>query len=128
MNNGKKLIIVTAFLIVLIGAMYLSTVSKYKKTVSSFKFSTVDLSKVPDGEYLGVCDVNLIKAEVRVKVDNHRITKIDILQHKNGKGTPAEAIVEEIINKQSLEVDTVSGATNSSKVILKAIDTALRSY
>lgn len=43
-----------------------------------------------------------------------------------GIGKPAEAIVEDIVENQSIEVDAVSGATNSSRVIMKACENALR--
>ena len=48
-----------------------------------------------------------------------------MLEHKNGQGTPAEVIPEKVVETQTLEVDIVSGATYSSKVILKAIENAL---
>jgi uncharacterized protein with FMN-binding domain len=48
------------------------------------------------------------------------------LKHVNGKGTAAESIPETVVEKQTLQVDSVSGATYSSKVILLAIETALK--
>ena len=42
-----------------------------------------------------------------------------------GKGSQAEKIVNEVVNKQSLDVDLVSGATISSKVIIKSVENAL---
>ena len=38
---------------------------------------------------------------------------------------PAVAVIDEILKSQSLDVDVVSGATNSSKTIMKAIENAL---
>ncbi len=40
-------------------------------------------------------------------------------------GQPAEAIIEDVVEDQSLDVDSVSGATYSSRVILKAIEATL---
>ena len=37
----------------------------------------------------------------------------------------AEGIIDEVIAAQTLQVDTVSGATRSSKAILKAVELAL---
>lgn len=129
MKSPKKIIVIAASIILLAGAAFgtkfLLSVNKYKQTVEGFKFGALDLSKVADGQYIGSCDVDLIQVEVKVKVEDHKITDIVLLQHKNGKGAPAETIIEEVVKKQSLEVDTVSGATNSSKVILKAIEDAL---
>ena len=85
----------------------------------------IDLSNVADGTYEGVYDADLIQVKVAVEVKDHNIKSIDLLQHDNGKGAPAEAVIPEVIASQSLEVDTVSGATNSSKVILKSIEIAI---
>lgn len=77
-----------------------------------------------------VNDVNSITpvyVEVEVSVTEHKITNIKIIEHENGLGGKAEKIVDNIISRQSLEVDAVSGATVSSKCIIKAIENALQS-
>ena len=85
----------------------------------------MDLSNISDGKYTGSCDAVYVGAEVSVTVKDHKITDITLLNHKNERGKPAEVIIENVIKAQSLQVDTISGATNSSKVILKAIENAL---
>jgi uncharacterized protein with FMN-binding domain len=50
----------------------------------------------------------------------------EMLQNqKESQGQGAEIIPEKVIEAQSLKVDSVSGATYSSKVILKAIQDAI---
>jgi len=83
------------------------------------------LNKVKDGSYIGDCNAYIIDSKVKVEVKNHKITDISFVEHKYDRGKPAEAILPKVIAKQSLEVDTISGATNSSKVILKSIEKAL---
>ena len=41
-------------------------------------------------------------------------------------GQPAEAVVEKIISEQRIDVDAVTGATNSSTVLKKAVENALK--
>lgn len=129
MFNIKKIMIISICVIFLtaaaFGIRYLISVNQYKKIVQNIKISNTDISKVTDGEYLGSCDALFIKASVKVTVFNHNISKIDLIEHKNGRGKNAEVIPEKVIKAQSLSVDTVTGATNSSKVILKAIENAL---
>lgn len=48
-----------------------------------------------------------------------------MLEHQNGLGKKAGIINKSVIDNQTLKVDSVSGATVSSKVILKAIENAL---
>ena len=57
--------------------------------------------------------------------ENKEIEKIRILEHKNERGQVAETIVDQIVSEQKIDVDAISGATNSSKVIKKAVENAL---
>ncbi len=85
----------------------------------------IELSNVADGQYEGKQDTSLVKVTVLVTVKDHAITDIRVTRHVNGKGKKAEAIVADVIAKQTTKVDTVSGATGSSMVILKAIENAI---
>lgn len=85
----------------------------------------VDLSKVDDGVYTGSYKVFPIAVEVEVTINVHRITAIELKKHENGQGLPAEMIPQKVVEAQTLKVDAATGATYSSKVILKAIEDAL---
>jgi len=74
---------------------------------------------------MGKHDAKIISAEVSVIVNDGEIIAIDFIEYESGKGEPALAIVDKIIEFQSLDVDTIAGATNSSKTILKAVENAL---
>lgn len=127
---GKRIILVVAILLFLIGAIftcvYLKSVADYKSAVRETYFVGMDISDVPDGVYVGEYDVNFIYAKVEVTVQNGKITGIDILEHKNERGKSAEIVIDKIIEEQKINVDAVSGATNSSTVIKKAVENALR--
>jgi len=112
---------------ILIGGKYLITLQTYKKITSELKIGSVDLTKISDGKYTGSCDAVYVGAKVTVTVKDNKIEDIILLSHKNERGKPAEVIKDEVIKAQSLQVDTISGATNSSKVILKSIENALNS-
>ena len=126
----KKIFMFIALFLFLIGlvftTVYLKSVEDYKKAVKETTFSDIDISNIPDGVYVGEYDVDFIYAKVEVTVQNGAVTNIDILEHKNGHGKPAEIIVDKIIKEQKIDVDTVSGATNSSTVIKKAVENALK--
>lgn len=129
MKKKTKIIIMVIGIVLLIGlgigAKFLMDVNAYQKEIAAMEIQDIDLSNVPDGTYEGSYDADLIQVKVAVEVKDHNITNIELLQHENGKGGPGEAVIPEVIETQSLEVDTVSGATNSSKVILKSIEIAI---
>lgn len=123
----KKIIIV---LIVIIGALLIILGAKaYLETnlegLTDLPISNVDLSKMKDGIYVGSYKAFPVEAIVKVTVMSDKIAAIELVKHSNGKGAKAEIIPSKVIEAQSLEVDLVSGATYSSKVILKAIEAAL---
>jgi len=103
----------------------LTSFSEYKREVAAITFSDIDVSAVENGEYTGECDVNYIYAKVRVSVSDGRITNIDLLEHRNERGAAGEGVIDGIISEQIVDVDAVSSATNSSKVIKKAVENAL---
>lgn len=88
---------------------------------------SVDLNKINDGTYTGEATWNPVKVRVQVTVENHRMTRIDILEHTTGIGFRAEEPVRQsILDRQQPSVDHVSGATISSKIIMKAVENALK--
>ena len=71
----------------------------------------------------------MINVLIFINMLNKKISchEIVLIEHKNERGAAAEEITDKVIAAQSLQVDTISGATSSSKVVLKAIENALNS-
>ena len=85
----------------------------------------VPVSAVRDGTYQGSQRNFPVTAKVEVTVQDGRITGIELLRHFHGPDHGADAILDRVIANQSVRVDAVTGATYSSKVVLKAIESAL---
>lgn len=98
---------------------------KLPADIEKIQIVNPDMSKVADGTWIGEWKTSMINAQTAVTVAGGSITAIKLLKHEHGRGGPAEVIVERVREKQSLEVAAVSGATGSSKVILKSIEQAL---
>lgn len=107
--------------------VYFIDFDKYKQNVEEITIEGIDAENISDGTYYGECDAGYIKAAVSVIVSEGEILDIRLEEHKNERGKKAESVISEIINNQTTQVDTVSGATNSSKVILQAVENALLS-
>ena len=75
-----------------------------------------------EGSYMGWPN----RAVVKVTIRDHRIVDIDIVEHWELRGKEAESmVIQRIIEQQTPDVDAVSGATNSSWVIMNAVEDAL---
>ena len=131
MRIAKKkiisVIILFLFFIGLIcGAVYLKKVADYKRAIGETTFGEIDVANVSDGIYIGEYDVDFIYAKVEVTVEDGKIVSINILEHRHERGKAAETVIEKIIEEQRIDVDAISGATNSSTVIKKAVENALK--
>lgn len=126
MNKKNKVLLLLCIGVVVfgitIGSIVLLNISK---SMVIQPVSNIDINKVADGTYLGSAKNEIIKVKVRVTIKDRNIINIDILKHDNGLGKKAEIIIDDVTAKQSLEVDTISSATYSSNIILKAIENAL---
>ena len=94
---------------------------------SPLRKEPVNISRIPDGVYAGSASSWPNKAEVRVTVREGRMTDIALVRHRaSWIGRKAETVIPmRIMEKQSTDVDAVTGATNSSRVIMHAVYDAL---
>lgn len=127
MKRLKQIGLILLVLVLLFaGATWVFAGQLTKKLNEDIKVGEMNLSKVDDGVYKDTYFYNeALGATVVVTVIDHKIDTIVIQEHKTGMGRKAEQIVDRVIEEQSLQVDTVSGATGSSKIILKAIENAI---
>ena len=87
---------------------------------------SVNHNKLMDGVYEGSYKGGPNKALVKVTIKDNTIVHIQIVEHWALKGKKAELpILKRIIERQSTKVDAVSGATNSSRVIMNAVQRAI---
>ena len=90
--------------------------------------SAADESRYRDGTYQGEADGFGGTITVEVSIEQGKITAIEIISAENEDGaylSMAEDIIPTILEAQSAEVDTISGATFSSTGIKEAVAQAL---
>jgi uncharacterized protein with FMN-binding domain len=94
--------------------------------LSSMTISDPHLARLSDGVYRGEYAVFPVKVIVEVTVRDHMITNINLIEHRQGQGKAAEALIPRIVQEQRVTLDVVSGATYSSLVLLKAVEHAFQ--
>ena len=95
------------------------------REIADMQLSMPDLGHTKSGNYFGAASTKMVKAEVAVSIRNHRIKNIELINHETGVGKKAEVLTDSVISYQTVELDVISGATVSSKIILKAIENAV---
>lgn len=95
------------------------TEPKEEKTAAAYKAGTYEASaRGHNGN-----------VKVAVTVSDNEITKVEVLEHRETYGIgnkPLEVIPEAVVKGQTLEVDTLTGATLSSFAVLAAIEDGLK--
>lgn len=99
-----------------------------KKKTKKANAGDIDLSKIKDGTYEGQANGYRGLVKVSVTVKDHKITEIKVLSNSDDAAffnRASTGVIKNILAKQSLKVDVVSGATYSSNGIIKAVKNAL---
>ncbi len=81
----------------------------------------------PDGTYYGTAEGYLGDITVAVVIQNQTIQSVEILSNEDDAAyfDRAKVVANRVVNQQTTGVDTVSGATYSSRGIINAIQAAL---
>ncbi len=122
------LLILAAVIVVCVfgGIIAFQSIQRNLSVLASSVIEDVPLERVQDGVYVGEYSAFPVTAQVEVTVKDHALASARTLKHQHGQGSAGEAVVEKAVQRNSLQVDAVTGATYSSKVLLKAMENALR--
>lgn len=119
------LIFIAVLLIIAVGfTFYLSRgVDSYK----AIEINEINISILSDGTYTGQYSEGRWRNTVEVTVSNGKIVSIEPLQSVIfEREEVTKQIFERVIDEQKITVDTVAGATVTSKAYLKSIENALK--
>ena len=122
----KKIFYVILGIVLLGTSGCLSLTASMKKNLAKIENEDIDMETVEDGSFEGHSELDLVKVDVKVLVENHKLIKVELLRHECGLGHPADVIVDKMIEQNTWDVDAVSGATVSSEIIKNAVNKALR--
>ncbi|AIQ51906.1 FMN-binding protein [Paenibacillus sp. FSL R7-0331] len=136
-NKKRTFVLVILGLIAVITLTGMLYDAAGRREIRQLSIGAIDFSKLQDGSYTGEYSGtlnHLRDAEVQVTVSAGRVSEIRILKGAVDKtGKPLElkeglSIVDlfgTVLQRQSLLVDAISGATLTSKTHLKALEHAL---
>ena len=98
------------------------------ETAPSQSPSTAPTGAYTAGTYTGTADGNNGPVTVEVTVSDSAITKVEVTEQAETESIAApalERIPQAIVDNQSLGIDAVTGATNTSNAILNAVAAAI---
>ena len=78
-----------------------------------------------DGTYSGQALGYHGPLRVAVEIKGGEISRIELVHHKERRARAMKSITRQIVSKQSVDVDAVSGATISCRAVVAAVKNAL---
>lgn len=126
------LIVVLIMLVFLVvgGGIGWSFLSKEHREAASLPLNAVDFDRLKDGAYHGAYTGGMYRwraSECDVTVTNGKVANIQLVssQDPGAQNADNEMLYDRVIEAQSLQVDTISGATLTSKAYLQCVENAL---
>ena len=105
-----------------LGVLSYLDLEKYR----NLEINTPNLQAIADGSYQGAETYAGFVYLVECDVQDHQITNVRILENRDSPYARfAEGILPRIIAQQSPNVDGITGATTTSKCLMKALERAL---
>ncbi len=94
--------------------------------VREMQIKDVDLRSLADGDYVGAFSYGGFEYRVKTVVKERRIVDVVVLQNRDTDyAKEAEGVLPEMVKRQTPNVDAISGATTTSKALMKAVENAL---
>ena len=124
----KAMIVILSILgvLVVVGAGGVFYITNGLEAGENLAINPVDLTAIEDGTYAGVYQAGRWSNEVAVSVADHQIANIAVVKTVTiDDPEMTSTIINNVIKNQNTTVDTVSGATVTSKAYLKSIENAL---
>lgn len=117
-------------ILVIGGAIGWYIFSKEHREARSLPLNKVDFNKLKDGIWHGAYSGGMYKwryNECDVTVTDGKVSAIQLAGSTDpgAENTNAEMLYERVIKSQSLQVDTISGGTLTSKAYLQCVENAL---
>lgn len=126
MKRRYKILLGSIGIIIILIISALFVLMNGMKDIESLTVESLDLNSLEDGSYTGTFDITRWSNTVEVKIENHRITEISVIDDVmiDLEGL-THRLFESVIQNQSLDVDIETGTSITSKAYLKAIENAL---
>jgi uncharacterized protein with FMN-binding domain len=116
------LIVVGVIVVLLLAGLF--AVTRGMKEIRNLSIENPDIASLQDGEYEGSYHKTRWNYRVKVTLKDGQIRNIEFTE-KPDDGSFSDKAVEAVLEAQSLDIDTVTGASINTRAFQKAVENAL---
>jgi uncharacterized protein with FMN-binding domain len=119
-----RIVLIVVGVLVALLLIGLFAVTRGMKDIRQLSIEDPDISSLQDGTYEGSYHKTRWNYGVRVTIEDGRIAGIEFTEKPDDGKFSGEA-VDAVLQAQSLQIDTVSGASINTRAFQKAVENAL---
>jgi uncharacterized protein with FMN-binding domain len=119
-----RIVLIVAGVIVVLLLAGLFAVTRGMKEIQNLSIENPDISSLQDGEYEGSFHKTRWNYRVKVTLKEGEIRDIQFID-KPDDGSFSDKAVDAVLEAQSLDIDTVTGASINTRAFRKAVENAL---
>ena len=121
----RVVLIILGIIAVILIAGYIAA-TRGMKEIRNLSIVDPDVSKIEDGVYEGSYRKTRWNYGVKVTIEGGRIADIEVTNKSDSSDICSDA-AQKMVEAQTVEIDTVSGASINTRAFQKAVENALRS-
>jgi uncharacterized protein with FMN-binding domain len=118
----RGLVIVGVVIVLLVAMAWVLYAPALNRAADAIVLQSPIISYRYPGTYEGSATCLHVVARVRVTVSSRGVSSVELLERPFGN---MDLLVDRIVKAGGVPVDVITGATVSSKVVMKAVDNAL---
>ena len=124
-NAYAKILAVIAVLFLMAGGWILARRRANITEAAKLAFYNVELFLFVDGELYGITYTSFLHLQLKVFVQNHTITNIEVIESEGIDSETAKPILQDMIAQNKVVVKAIKGAELGSLVYISCVDGAL---
>jgi len=125
-KTGIKIVLILVAIVILVIGGGIFYITRGLESGKNLTINSIRPSHMVDGIYNGRYEAGRFSNEVNVTIGDGKITQIDVIHTVLAeKPELTSTLIQKVIETQSVDIDTVSGATVTTKAYLKSIEIAL---
>lgn len=126
MKRTIKVLVLILLIFVAVGTGGIMFLASGLEDGEAITVMDVETDSLSDGEFVGTYENKRWDNKVKIQIESGTITDVEIIDTVMfEKPEVTEVLISQVLDKQSLEIDGVTGATVTVNAYLKAIENAL---
>ena len=124
-ENLSRILPIVALICIMLFGYIVMRHKKHFREAYNLPYYEVKLEDLADGEYYGKTYTSFLHVQLNVKIQNHKISEIEVIENSGIDGETAKPVLQRMIEQNSVVVPAEKHAELGSLVYISCVSCAL---